>query len=65
LPKPTNLLEVDFIVQVKDHKINSQKLADSTSVACYESIKLDEITTVNLNQNALLIERYFMVIFKY
>jgi hypothetical protein len=65
LPKPTNLLEVDFIVQVKDHKINSQKLADSTSVARYESIKPDEITTVNLNQNALLIERYFMVIFKY
>jgi len=47
LPIPPNLLEVGFIVKVKDHKMNSQKLADSTSVTCYESIRPDEMTAVN------------------
>jgi hypothetical protein len=67
LPIPPNLLEVGFIVKVKDHIMNSQKAGrQCVSDICYESTKSDEMTAVYLNQNApLLIKRYIMVIFQY
>jgi len=62
LPIPPNFLEVGFTVKVKDHIMNFQK-ASRQHVS--ESTKPEEMTAVNLNQNApLLIKRYFMVIFK-